>query len=187
MVGELLPVPTGGRHLAWWDRAQPPKYLHRHEVHRVLDATKTPRNRLLVNTLWTTGARIGESLLIRPCDFDQTAGVVRVKTFKTRKAKKEFDRAVTLCDEVLKTTPNSARAHHTRGIASACLALLSGRRGADVEERAKEDHRTAIAINPAVGMVRRILRLYDALQSVDRDGILTRVRQAVAMQEAGIE
>ena len=73
MVSELLPVPAGLRDLAWWDRAQPPKYLHPAEVHRVLDATTTPRDHLLVNVLWTSGPRIGEALLVRPCDFDQSA------------------------------------------------------------------------------------------------------------------
>ena len=44
-------------------------------------------------------------------------------------------------------------------------------------------HRTARAINKDAGVVKRVLRLFDALAVVDTDGILRDVRQVAAGEE----
>lgn len=46
-----------------------PQYITREEAHAIIGAARSDRDRLLVLTLWHTGARISEVLHLRRCDF----------------------------------------------------------------------------------------------------------------------
>lgn len=61
-----------------------PAYLVKPEVLRLLDAAKHPRDRLMLDLLWTTGARVSELLALKPSSFvddDYGFGVV-LRTLK---------------------------------------------------------------------------------------------------------
>lgn len=63
-----------------------PKYLHKHEVERILDVVKEePKKHLLISLLWQTGARVSEILNIRVGDIDFYARTIRITTLKQRK------------------------------------------------------------------------------------------------------
>ena len=49
-------------------RWQPPEGLAPDDVHAVVAAAATERDRLLLRVLWATGARISEALALRPAD-----------------------------------------------------------------------------------------------------------------------
>jgi integrase len=50
-------------------RWQPPEGLSPEEIRAIIDAAATERDRLLLTTLWATGARISEVLTLRPRDI----------------------------------------------------------------------------------------------------------------------
>ncbi len=50
-------------------RWQPPEGLAPEEIGAIIDAAATERDRLLLTTLWATGARISEVLVLRPRDI----------------------------------------------------------------------------------------------------------------------
>jgi integrase len=50
-------------------RWQPPEALAPEEIGAIIDAAATERDRLLLTTLWATGARISEVLALRPRDI----------------------------------------------------------------------------------------------------------------------
>ncbi len=50
-------------------RWQPPDELSPDEIHAIIAAAATERDRLLLTTLWATGARISEVLTLRPRDI----------------------------------------------------------------------------------------------------------------------
>jgi integrase/recombinase XerD len=50
-------------------RWQPPEGLSPDEIRAIIDAVATERDRLLLTTLWATGARISEVLTLRPRDI----------------------------------------------------------------------------------------------------------------------
>src|SRR5215471_6267129 len=50
-------------------RWQPPEGLSPEEIRAIIDAAATERDRLLLTTLWATGARISEVLMLRPRDI----------------------------------------------------------------------------------------------------------------------
>src|SRR5439155_12195198 len=50
-------------------RWQPPEGLAPEEIGATIDAAATERDRLLLTTLWATGARISEVLALRPRDI----------------------------------------------------------------------------------------------------------------------
>lgn len=64
-----------------------PAYLIKPEVLTLLDAEKDPRYRLILDLMWTTGARISEVLALTPASFVDNApygfGVI-LKTLKQR-------------------------------------------------------------------------------------------------------
>jgi integrase/recombinase XerD len=68
-----------------------PKYFSVEEVHAVIEQATNPRDHLLLNCLWQTGARISEMLQLKPADVDFTAGTIRLITLKRRA---RFERAV---------------------------------------------------------------------------------------------
>ena len=62
-----------------------PKYLSADEVRRVIEQTKSPRDRLLMELLWQTGARISECLALTPSHIDFNGSVLKTPTLKRRK------------------------------------------------------------------------------------------------------
>ncbi len=63
-----------------------PAYLLLPEVHALLDATLDDNSRLLLNTLWHTGARVSEALALTPAHFELSTRLpyVSIETLKTR-------------------------------------------------------------------------------------------------------
>lgn len=79
----------------------PPEPLSAAEVRALLAACRTDRltglrNRALLAVLWRAGLRCAEALALRPCDVDFSAGTIRVRFGKGRKA-----RTVGVDDEAL--------------------------------------------------------------------------------------
>src|SRR5438445_13792801 len=64
-----------------------PEYLTRDQVHRVLQACKTERDRLLVAVAWRTGARISEILGLERQDVDFANRQLRLRTLKKPKGR----------------------------------------------------------------------------------------------------
>jgi site-specific recombinase XerD len=62
-----------------------PKYLSADEVHRVLEQAKSPRDRLLLETLWQTGVRVSEALALTTASIDFNGAVLKAPTLKRRK------------------------------------------------------------------------------------------------------
>jgi len=58
------------------ERWQPPEGLAPEEIGAIIDAAATERDRLLLTTLWATGARISEVLMLRPSDIHREGLVV---------------------------------------------------------------------------------------------------------------
>src|SRR5438105_3847888 len=52
-------------------RWQPPEGLSPEDVRAVIAAAQNERNRLLLRTLWATGARVSEVLALRPMDVQR--------------------------------------------------------------------------------------------------------------------
>jgi integrase len=63
-------------------RWQPPEGLTPEEIGAIIGAAATERDRLLLTTLWATGARISEVLTLRPRDIHRQGSSYR--TSRTR-------------------------------------------------------------------------------------------------------
>ncbi|MCW9012296.1 MAG: tyrosine-type recombinase/integrase [Gammaproteobacteria bacterium] len=63
-----------------------PAYLIKPEVLRLLDAEKHPTYRLILDLMWSTGARVSEVLALKPTSFrdDGYDFLVKLKTLKQR-------------------------------------------------------------------------------------------------------
>src|SRR5260370_26740831 len=57
-------------------RWQPPEGLAPEEIGAIIGAAATERDRLLLTTLWATGARISEGLTLRPRDIHRQGPVL---------------------------------------------------------------------------------------------------------------
>lgn len=85
MAGELSTVPAAPpRALARLVDAKLPKYFTRDEVARLLAAAAPGRDRLILQTLWETGARVSEILALTPGAIDFAAEALHVATLKRR-------------------------------------------------------------------------------------------------------
>lgn len=62
-----------------------PEILSRQEVERIIEATGTLRDRVLLMATYGGGLRVSEVVALRPGDIDQERGVVRVEQGKGRK------------------------------------------------------------------------------------------------------
>jgi len=62
-----------------------PRYLAAADVRRLIDSATNPRDRMLLATLWNTGARIGEVLPARRGDFDPIGRCLRMLNEKRRR------------------------------------------------------------------------------------------------------
>lgn len=88
------------RHVALAAGLDVARYLLAPEVGQLLDYLPDQRQRLLIETLWNTGARINEALALTPADFmlDTGRAFVVLKTLKQRQRGKGRPRK----DEALK-------------------------------------------------------------------------------------
>jgi integrase/recombinase XerD len=97
---------------------RPPEPLSPAEVRSLLAACSPVsltgmRNRALLVVLWRAGLRCAEVLALRPCDIDFTAGTIRVRWGKGRKA-----RTVGTDDEALTVVRAWLGARDAAGVAS---------------------------------------------------------------------
>jgi site-specific recombinase XerD len=80
-----LPMLSMTRALSIQYNRELPKYFTKEEMDRILEvAREKPKQFLLVNFLWITGARISEALAVKVKDIDFTNKLVRVTTLKRR-------------------------------------------------------------------------------------------------------
>ena len=100
-------------------------------------------------------------------------GVIALRQGDTIAARVVFTTALNQANELLAQTPQLYGALDSKGLALCGLALCEG---AHHVPAAKEAFRAARAIISAVGIVGRVLRLFDALAQADTTGILTEVR-----------
>jgi integrase/recombinase XerD len=62
-----------------------PEILSREEVERIVAATCTLRERVLLMTTYGAGLRVSEVVALRPGDLDVERGVIRVEQGKGKK------------------------------------------------------------------------------------------------------
>jgi len=98
-----------------------PAYLLLPEIHQLLDEITQDNVRLMINTLWHTGARISECLALTPADFalDTAQPYVSIHTLKTRgrpkKSGRHRPRLVPIADEhYLRQCQRYIRSHQVR-------------------------------------------------------------------------
>ncbi|MCB0111424.1 MAG: hypothetical protein KDE53_36130, partial [Caldilineaceae bacterium] len=118
-------------------------------------------------------------------------GVIQLRLNQATAAQDSFTAAIAHANGLLAQTPQLYDALDTVGLAQAGLALCGASNPVFVKNRVAEHVTTAIesysaarAITSAPGIVRRVLRLFDALAVVDTEGVLTDVRAAAAGEEA---
>jgi len=118
-------------------------------------------------------------------------GIIQLRLNQTTAAQAAFTAAIAHANGLLAQTPQLYDALDTVGLAQAGLALCGARNPVFVKNRVSEHVTTAIesysaarAITSAPGIVRRVLRLFDALAVIDTEGVLTDVRAAAAGEEA---
>lgn len=104
-------------------------------------------------------------------------GVVALRQGDSAVAREAFATALNQANELLAQSPQLYAALDTKGIALCGLAIFEGARHIPA---AKESYRAARAVNSDVGIVGRILRLFDALAQADTAGILAEVRAEAA-------
>lgn len=83
-----------------------PKYFTRSEIHFILKVAKKPRDHLLINLLWQTGARVSELIGIKLKDIDYYAKTITLVTLKRRK---DIKRTIPLGPSILKETSSYAK------------------------------------------------------------------------------
>ena len=69
VVSETRVTQRKTRALAAYGRKQPYIFCTREEYRAILEACQSERDRLLVRTLWETGARVSEVIALRECDI----------------------------------------------------------------------------------------------------------------------
>ncbi len=68
-----------------------PQYFRKEEIRKIIENApgRNPkeifRNKLILEMLWQTGARVSELLKIRPCDIDYYAKTIKIITLKRKK------------------------------------------------------------------------------------------------------
>ena len=95
-----------------------PVYLTREEAHKLIGCGRTEEERLFLELLWQSGARISEALELRPRDVQERALAMRnLKQRKFNKLEKRWEHAVklklvhvseTLCAELKSFAARSA-------------------------------------------------------------------------------
>lgn len=61
------------------------EFLSHEEYQRLLNACRTEEHYLLLRTLWETGGRVSEVLMLRPEDIDLQTGCIILRNLKQRK------------------------------------------------------------------------------------------------------
>lgn len=67
-----------------------PTYLTKEEIDQLLSVIKKPHHHLLINFLWSTGARISEALLVEVKDINFNKKEITLWTLKRRKPTKRI-------------------------------------------------------------------------------------------------
>lgn len=62
-----------------------PKYWSKEEARMIIESSKNQRDRLIMDIMYQTGARVSELLMITSRDVDFHASVIRIPTLKRRK------------------------------------------------------------------------------------------------------
>lgn len=110
-------------------------------------------------------------------------GVIALRQGEVTTAKEAFATAVVQADAMLARAARNYGALEAKGLALCGLALCEARDPRDRLSEAIIALRAAREINKDAGVVKRVLRLFDALIVVDTDGILKNVRSAAAGKE----
>jgi tetratricopeptide (TPR) repeat protein len=104
-------------------------------------------------------------------------GVIALKQGDAAAAREAFTEAVAQADTMLARSAQNYKALYSKGLALCGLAVcVDARRVAE----AAEAYKSARAINRDVGIVQRVLRLFDTLAVEDKSGVLAGVRASVA-------
>ncbi|MCP4345538.1 MAG: tetratricopeptide repeat protein [Desulfobacterales bacterium] len=111
-------------------------------------------------------------------------GVITLRQNEIPLARQSFETAVSQADHILNQTPQFYEALDAKALALSGLALceiMKGENGNPQQyiESAKDAYQKARTINADAGIVRRVLRLFDALAVMDKKGKLKTVREAV--------
>ncbi|MEA2008880.1 MAG: tetratricopeptide repeat protein, partial [Chloroflexota bacterium] len=103
-------------------------------------------------------------------------GIIALRQNEPAKAQVAFNAAITHANEMLVKTPENYDALDAKGLALCGVALCADgeRETGDRLEEAREAFCSARAIMDGAGHVGRVLRLFDALAVVDREGVLGR-------------
>lgn len=83
VVSETRVTQRKTRAIAAYGRRQPYVFCTKEEYRAILDACGSERDRLLVRTLWETGARVSEVIALRECDIGD--GYLLLPNLKQRK------------------------------------------------------------------------------------------------------
>ena len=95
----VLPVPWDVEHIPYQRTGKRlPVVLSGDEVLALLDATRNPKHRALLMTLYAAGLRTSEAVHLQPADIDSQRMMIRIAQGKGRK-----DRYVMLSDRLLET------------------------------------------------------------------------------------
>ncbi len=62
-----------------------PKYWSKEEARLIMESSDKPRDRLIMEMMYQTGARVSELLMLTPRDIDFHASVIRTPTLKRKK------------------------------------------------------------------------------------------------------
>lgn len=84
MGNRQLAVKNTGSLLSFADRNLP-KYWTRNEARQIIGATEKPRDRLIMEIMYQTGARVSELLMITSQDIDFHASVTKILTLKRKR------------------------------------------------------------------------------------------------------
>jgi len=111
-------------------------------------------------------------------------GIIALRQGERTAAQEAFAAAVAQADALLAHTPQYYAALDSKGLALCGLALCEARNprnqvsGRNLVSEAVAAFRAARAINRDAGVVKRVLRLFDALAAADTAGVLAGVRAA---------
>jgi tetratricopeptide (TPR) repeat protein len=109
------------------------------------------------------------------------AGVIALRTEDSATAQETFQAAVAQAEAQLSYSERVYGALDAKGLALCGLALVTGDKG--FVTPAMEAYRKAREITKAAGIVANVLRLFDALQEADSEGVLAGMRAVAAGSE----
>lgn len=65
--------------------SDPQGFFSKDQVQKIILSTPLPRDKLIINLLWITGARVSELLLLRPCDILYDKNTILLPSVKRHK------------------------------------------------------------------------------------------------------